>query len=300
MFPTAVKIVEVGPRDGLQNEAQTVSTKFKTELIQRLIAAGIKTIEAGAFVSPKWVPQMADSVEVFKSLPTHADISYPMLVPNQRGLDTALELGVTEIAVFAAASNTFSQKNINCNILESMHRFRPICAQAIAAGLRVRGYISCVLGCPYEGEINPILVADVAERLLHFGCYEISLGDTIGIGTAEKSRELIRVVTRNNPVEKFAAHFHNTYGQALANLYAVLEQGVAVVDSSISGLGGCPYAKGASGNVATEDIVYMLDGLGIQTGINLNSLVTTSAFVSAHLQRAPESKVALALLAKQK
>ena len=294
-LPNRVKIVEVGPRDGLQNESRQVPAGIKIELIDRLGKSGLSVIEAGSFVSPGWVPQMANSGAVFRGMEQMDDISYPVLVPNRRGLDAALDVGVKEIAIFAAASESFTRKNINCSIDESIQRYQDVMEHALHEGLRVRGYVSCVLGCPYEGEIEPAAVAAVADRLFAMGCYEISLGDTIGRGTPLKARALVEQVARVVPVESIAAHFHDTFGQALANILAVLELGVAVVDSSVAGLGGCPYAKGATGNLATEDLVYMLDGMGIETGIALSRLVETAWFISDYLQRAPVSRVANAL-----
>lgn len=297
-LPQQVKIVEVGPRDGLQNEPTPVPVEVKLALIQKLEQAGLPVIEAGSFVSPKWVPQMASSAEVFRAIDPKPGVSYPMLVPNLKGLDAALEAGVKEIAIFAAASESFTQKNINCSIEESIARYGDVMQRAAQAGLKVRGYVSCVLGCPYEGEIAVGKVAEVAGRLHDMGCYEISLGDTVGVGTPLKAQRMINAVTKVVPVARLAAHFHDTYGQALANLFAVLQQGVAVIDSSVSGLGGCPYAKGASGNVATEDVLYMLNGLGIETGIDMDKLLQAGQYISEHLQRQPASKVARALAAK--
>ncbi|HET6158423.1 MAG TPA: hydroxymethylglutaryl-CoA lyase [Dongiaceae bacterium] len=297
-LPAQVRVVEVGPRDGLQNEAKPVALETKVELINRLSESGLPAIEAGAFVSPKWVPQMADSAEVFRRIKQKPGISYPVLVPNVKGLELALAAGVQEIAVFGAASESFSQRNINCSIEESLERFAHVTDAAQSAGLKVRGYVSCVLGCPYEGEIAPEAVARVARALVGMGCYEVSLGDTIGIGTPAKAQRMIEIVAAEVDIRHLAAHFHDTYGQALANLLAVLQMGVAVVDASVSGLGGCPYAPGASGNVATEDVVYMLHGLGIATGIDLDKLVEAGAFISQALGRAPGSKAAMALHAK--
>jgi hydroxymethylglutaryl-CoA lyase len=293
-LPSKLRIVEVGPRDGLQNEPVPVPTTIKVELIERLAAAGLTAIEAGSFVSPKWVPQMASSAEVMKAIVRRPGVSYPVLVPNLQGLDQALAVGANDIAVFAAASESFSRKNINCTIAESLDRFAPVIDKALAAGLTVRGYVSCVLGCPYEGNIQPAAVAEVAARLLAMGCAEISLGDTIGTGTPGQARALVEAVAARVPVERLAAHFHDTYGQALANIFAVMERGIATVDASVAGLGGCPYAKGASGNVATEDVVYMLNGLGIDTGIDLDRLVEAGAFICEALGRATGSKVARA------
>ncbi len=293
-IPATVRIVEVGPRDGLQNEKQIVSTQTKIEFIRRLADAGLKTIEATAFVSPKWIPQMADHAEVLRALPLDQGVIYPVLVPNLRGFESAAAAGATEVAVFAAASETFSQRNINCSIAESLERFAPVFAAASAANIRIRGYVSCALGCPYEGEVPPANVADVAAALFDRGCYEISLGDTIGVGTPNRTTDLIETVSRRIPVDKLAGHFHDTYGQALANIYAALLAGVHVFDSSVSGLGGCPYAPGAAGNVATEDLLYMLNGMGIATGVDLDRLIAAGAFICEKLARPTQSRVALA------
>jgi len=298
-FPKRVKIVEVGPRDGLQNEAVTVPAEIKVELVEKLVDAGLPVIECGAFVSPKWVPQMATSAEVFKQIERRADISYPMLVPNLKGLELALEAGVEEVALFAAASETFSQKNTNCSIAESIDRFNEVIDQAQAANIKIRGYISCVLGCPYEGKVSFDTVSMIAQKLFDKGCYEVSLGDTIGVGTAGEASDLIEFLVKHAPVEKLAAHFHDTYGQALANIHAVMQCGIAVVDSSVAGLGGCPYAKGATGNVATEDVVYMLDGMGIETGVDMDKLLQAGRFISDFLGREPVSRAATALLRKR-
>ncbi len=289
-----VRIVEVGPRDGLQNEARKVSTETKLELIRLLGDAGLKTIEATAFVSPQWVPQMADAAEVMRGLGKRAGVSYPVLVPNLRGFNAAVAAGAKEVAVFAAASETFSQRNIHCTIAESHERFRPVFAASRARGVRVRGYVSCVLGCPYEGAIDPERVAEVAAQLHQAGCYEISLGDTIGVGTPLGAREMIVKVAERVPVERLAGHFHDTCGQALANIYAAMEVGVRVFDSSVSGLGGCPYAPGAAGNVATEDLVYMLEGMGVEHGIDLDRLIAAGAFICGALGRETQSRVARA------
>jgi hydroxymethylglutaryl-CoA lyase len=296
--PQRVKMVEVGPRDGLQNEAKPVSAEIKIQLIDRLADSGLRTIEAGAFVSPKWVPQMADTAKVLAGLVRRPGISYPVLVPNMTGFEAASAAGVREIAVFGAASESFSKRNINCSIEESFQRFAPVMAAAEAEGMRVRGYVSCVLGCPYEGEIAPAAVATVSRRLLEMGAYEISLGDTIGIGTPAKAQAMLRAVAQSVPIERMAVHFHDTYGQALANILASLELGVAVIDSSVAGLGGCPYARGASGNVASEDVLYLLDGLGVATGVDLAKLAEAGGFISAHLGRESGSKVARALAGK--
>jgi isopropylmalate/homocitrate/citramalate synthase len=289
-----VRIVEVGPRDGLQNEARTVATDTKIALIRLLADAGLKTIEATAFVSPKWVPQMADHAEVLRALPRWEGVTYPVLVPNLKGFEAALAAGATEVAVFAAASETFSQKNINCSIAESLDRFAPVFAAAQLANISVRGYVSCVLGCPYEGAVDAERVADVAGRLFDMGCYEISLGDTIGVGTPNRTKEVIGRVSERVPVASLAGHFHDTYGQALANIYAAMEMGVRVFDASVSGLGGCPYAPGAAGNAATEDLVYMLDGMGVETGVGLERLIAAGAFICEKLGRETQSRVARA------
>jgi hydroxymethylglutaryl-CoA lyase len=291
---THVKIVEVGPRDGLQNEKHSISLATKLELIERLAAAGLRTIEAGAFVSPKWVPQMADSLQVLQALDLNAGIDYPVLVPNDKGLDAALEAGVREIAVFGAASEAFSHKNINASIAESLLRFESVMKRAQAANIKVRGYVSCVLGCPYEGDIAPYKVAEVARALYDMGCYEISLGDTIGVGTPNKVTAMLDAVTEVVPVTKLAGHFHDTYGMAIANIHTALQAGVRTFDSSVAGLGGCPYAKGASGNVATEDVVYLLHGLGYHTGVDLEQLADTAWFIAEALVREPGSKYAKA------
>jgi hydroxymethylglutaryl-CoA lyase len=298
-LPSRVKIVEVGPRDGLQNEPQSVPTSVKIELIDRLTDAGLPAVEATAFVSPKWVPQMADNAEVMAGIRRKRGTAYPVLVPNIKGFEAALASGVEEVAVFAAASQAFSQKNINCSIAESLERFRPVTDAAKEHGIRVRGYLSCVLGCPYEGEVSAEAVASVAERLWQMGCYEVSLSDTIGTGTPGKAKAMIEASARRVPLQALAAHYHDTYGQALANIHASLECGVAVFDSSIAGLGGCPYAKGATGNVATEDVVYMLNGLGIETGIDLDKLLDAAEFICGVLGRPTNSKVGRALGAKR-
>ncbi|HEY0834143.1 MAG TPA: hydroxymethylglutaryl-CoA lyase [Azospirillum sp.] len=293
-LPSRVRIVEVGPRDGLQNEKQIVPTATKIELIERLADAGLTVIESGSFVSPKWVPQMADSPEVFAGIRRKAGVVYTALTPNAKGLEGALAARADEVAVFGAASESFSQKNINCSIAESLERFAPVMAEAKAKGVPVRGYVSCVLGCPYEGEIAPSAVAEVSATLFAMGCFEVSLGDTIGTGTPAKAQAMLAAVAERVPVEKLAVHFHDTYGQALANILASLEVGVAVVDSSVAGLGGCPYAKGASGNVASEDVLYMLNGLGIDTGVDLDRLIAAGAFISEAIGRPTASKVARA------
>jgi hydroxymethylglutaryl-CoA lyase len=297
-LPARVRIVEVGPRDGLQNEPGAVPTEVKIDLIERLADAGLKVIEATAFVSPKWVPQMADNAQVMAGIRRRPGVAYPVLVPNMRGFEAAVAAGAQEIAVFGAATESFSRRNINCSIAESLARFQPVAAAAKAHGIRVRGYISCVSGCPYEGEVAPAAVAGVAERLFAMGCYEISLGDTIGVGTPGKVRSMLRAVAERVPMERLAVHLHDTYGQALANIYAALQLGIEVVDSSVAGLGGCPYAKGASGNVATEDVVYMLDGLGIETGVDLDKLAAAGRMICAALGRTPASRAAQALAGK--
>jgi isopropylmalate/homocitrate/citramalate synthase len=291
-------MVEVGPRDGLQNEAQIVPAATKVALIERLAAAGLPVVEAGSFVSPKWIPQMADTAEVLARMRRREGVSYPVLVPNMKGFDAARAAGVEEIAIFGAASEKFSQRNINCSIAESLERFAPVTAAARQHGMRVRGYISCVVDCPYEGPIAPDAVADVAAKLVALGCYEISLGDTIGTGTPARIQAMIERVAAAVPRERLAVHFHDTYGQALANILASLELGVATIDSSVAGLGGCPYAKGASGNVASEDVLYLLNGLGIRTGVDLAQLAAAGQFISTVLGREPASKVARALAAK--
>ncbi|WP_028779087.1 hydroxymethylglutaryl-CoA lyase [Shewanella sp. 38A_GOM-205m] len=294
MLPPKVSLFEVGPRDGLQNET-SVSTQAKITLIEALADAGVKRIEAASFVSPKWVPQMADSGEVLRGISRRAGVCYSALTPNLKGLELALAAGADEVAVFAAASEGFSQKNINCSIEESIARFEPLLSRAKEQGIRVRGYVSCVLGCPYDGEIAPAEVARVADILHQLGCYEISLGDTIGVGTPLKARKMVETVADRVPVERLALHFHDTYGQALANILACLETGVSVIDTSVAGLGGCPYAKGASGNLASEDLVYMLHGMGIDTGIDLNKLARAGRQISQQLGRQTGSKVARAL-----
>ena len=295
-LPKSVRIVEVGPRDGLQNEpGDIIPTAVKVELINRLVDAGLSYVESASFVSPKWVPQMGDATDVMQTVERKAGVTYAALTPNLKGLEGAIAAGADEVAVFGASSESFTQKNINCSIKESLERFVPVIERAREANIRVRGYVSTVMGCPYEGDIAPAQVASVCRDLYDMGCYEISLGDTIGVGTPIKAKKMLEAVAAEIPVEKLAAHFHDTYGQALANLYAVIEEGVAVVDTSVAGLGGCPYAKGASGNVATEDVLYMLNGLGIQTGVDLNKLVQTSHWITAQLGRSNGSKVALAL-----
>ena len=300
MNVSSVRIVDVGPRDGLQNEPGEVPTAVKLELIERLADAGLPAVEATAFVSPKWIPQMADHTEVLERIRRKPGVSYPVLTPNLKGFEAARAAGAQEVAVFAAASEAFSRKNINCSIAESLDRFRPVMDGAKAARVRVRGYVSCVLGCPYEGEVKPEKVAEVAGALYDMGCYEVSLGDTIGVGTPEKTKAMIAACAARVPVAKLAGHYHDTYGQALANIYASLESGVATFDSSIAGLGGCPYAAGASGNVATEDVVYMLHGLGIRTGIDLDKLVDIGQWIASVLGKSSNSKAGKAIAAKRK
>jgi hydroxymethylglutaryl-CoA lyase len=297
-LPPRVRLVEVGPRDGLQNEKATVPTEVKVALIDRLTDAGFPAIEATSFVSPKWVPQMADAAEVMARIRRQPGVRYPVLTPNLKGFEAALAAKADEVAVFVAASETFSRKNINCTIAESLERARPIFAAAKAHGIRVRGYISCVLGCPYEGDVAPAKVAEVAAALHALGSYEVSLGDTIGVGTAGRTQALVATVAERVPVAALAGHFHDTYGQALANVYAALQMGVATFDCSAAGLGGCPYAKGATGNVASEDVVYLLDGLGIETGVDLTRLRAAGQYISDFLGRLPASRVARALAAK--
>jgi hydroxymethylglutaryl-CoA lyase len=299
-LPRQVRIVEVGPRDGLQYERQQISTEDKLELIERLAFAGLKTIEATAFVSPKQIPQMADHTEVLRRVKRYPRVSYPVLVPNMKGFEAALAAGAEEVTVFGAASETFSQKNINCSIAESMERFRPVIEAAKRHGLRVRGYVSCVLGCPYQGAIAPEVVAGVARDLFAMGCYEISLIDTTGTGTPVRTNAMLEAVTKHIPLDRIAGHFHDTLGQAMPNIYTSLQAGIAVIDSSIAGLGGHPYSSGVSSNVATEDVVYMLNGLGIETGVDLDRLCEAGAFICARLQRPTQSKVAAALAARQR
>lgn len=298
-LPTRVRIVEVGARDGLQNEARTVPTSIKLELIARLADAGLRNIEATAFVSPKWVPQMADHDALMRALPRADGVRYSALTPNLKGFAAARAAGTAEVAVFAAASEAFSQKNINCSIAESLKRFEDVMAAAQADRIPVRGYVSCVLGCPYQGEVSAAAVADVAAQLFAMGCYEVSLGDTIGVGTPGKTKTMLEAVARVIPIDNIAGHYHDTYGQAVANVYASLQMGVSVFDSSIAGLGGCPYAAGASGNIATEDLVYLLNGLGIETGIDLPRLIAAGEFICDYLNRPTRSRVAQALAHKK-
>ncbi|HTQ77389.1 MAG TPA: hydroxymethylglutaryl-CoA lyase [Burkholderiales bacterium] len=298
-LPRRVRIVEVGPRDGLQNEKGELPTAVKLELIERLADAGLPAVEATAFVSPKWIPQMADHTEVLERIRRRPGVAYPVLTPNLKGFEAARAAGATEVAVFGAASEAFSKKNINCSIAESLARFQPVVEKALKSNIRVRGYVSCVVGCPYEGEVPPQKVAAVAGALADMGCYEVSLGDTIGVGTPGRIKAMIGACAERVPVERLAGHYHDTYGQALANIYASMEEGVATFDASVAGLGGCPYAKGASGNVATEDVVYMLQGLGIETGVDLEKLVETGAWISAVLRRESGSKSGKAIAAKR-
>lgn len=296
--PTSVRLVEVGPRDGLQNEGQPISVADKVRLIDDLSAAGLNYIEAGSFVSEKWVPQMAGSAQVFAGITRRAGVTYAALTPNLRGYEAAVAAGVSEVAVFAAASEAFSQRNINCSISESLKRFEPLMIAAQQQGTRVRGYVSCVLGCPYEGDVAPAQVASVAGELLAMGCYEVSLGDTIGVGTVTGTRRLLEAVGARVPHRQLAGHFHDTYGQALANIHASLLEGVTVFDASVAGLGGCPYAKGATGNVATEDVLYLLQGMGIEAGIDLNRLAEAGRRICAALGRRNGSRVSAALTAR--
>jgi hydroxymethylglutaryl-CoA lyase len=295
-----VRIVEVGPRDGLQNEKTQVSVEARVAFIEALLAAGLHTIEVGAFVSPKTIPQMIGSDEVLRRVSRHTDGEFHVLVPNEKGYETACAAGAKVIAVFGSASEGFSRANINCSVAESIERFKPVIARARADGVKVRGYISCVLGCPFDGEIKPQAVAGVAKILWDLGCYEISLGDTIGVGTPKKARELLREVAGHVPMANLAMHFHDTYGQALANLYAGMEEGARVIDSAAGGLGGCPYAPGATGNVATEDVVYMLEGLGVATGVDMAKLLQATNEISQLIGRSPVSRVAAALNARRK
>ncbi len=284
-YPKSVRIVEVGPRDGLQNEKQVVAVETKVQLINLLLEAGLQTIEVGAFVSPKWVPQMADTDKVYAAIRKKSGARYPVLVPNMKGMEAAVIAGVKEVAVFSAASETFNQKNIHCSIAESIGRFKPVMEEAKKHGVQVRGYVSCVLGCPYEGEIDPAAVAKVAKALYKMGCYEISLGDTIGAGTPEKTRILLQAVKKEIPAAALAVHFHDTYGHALDNIKVALEEGIAVIDSSVGGLGGCPYAPGASGNVATEKVVQMLEAMSIATGVDIAKLIEAKNFIDRALGR---------------
>lgn len=293
-----IRIVEVGPRDGLQNEKKRVPTAIRVALVDALTAAGLPAIEVGAFVSPDWVPQMADSDIVLREIERRSGVRYPVLVPNMKGYDAALRAGAEEVSIFAAATEAFSEANINCSIAESLQRFQPIAKAATEAGIAIRGYVSCVLGCPYQGAVPIADVVRVARQLAELGCYEISLGDTIGVGTAMQARDMVTAVAQEIGVERIAIHFHDTYGQALANVLACLDLGVRVVDASVAGLGGCPYAKGASGNLATEDLVYMLNGIGLTTGIDLDELIAAGQGICQYLGKQPTSRVAQAVAAK--
>jgi len=297
-LPTRVKLVDVAPRDGLQNEPGVVPAAVKIELIDRLTDAGLPAVETTSFVSPKWVPQMADNAQVMAGIRRKPGVNYPVLVPNMKGLEAAMAAGVQEVAVFTAATESFSRRNTNCSIAESFERFEPVCKTALAAGIQVRGYISVVLGCPFEGEVNPEAVADVAQRLYGMGCYDVSLGDTIGVGTPGKTQRMIAAVARRIPVSKLGGHYHDTYGQALANILASLQMGVATFDTSVAGLGGCPFAPGATGNVASEDVVYMLHGLGIETGVDMSKLLEAAQFICAALGRPTASRAGRALATK--
>jgi hydroxymethylglutaryl-CoA lyase len=294
----SVRIVEVGPRDGLQNEKTPVSVEARIAFIEALLGAGLHTVEVGAFVSPKAIPQMVNSDAVLRGVSHHQDSEFHVLVPNEKGYDAARAAGAKVIAVFASASEGFSRANINCSVAESIERFKPVVARARDDGVKVRGYVSCVLGCPFDGEVKPQAVADVARTLWDLGCYEVSLGDTIGVGTPRKARQLLRAVAGSMPMANLAMHFHDTYGQALVNLYAGMEEGARVIDSAAGGLGGCPYAPGATGNVATEDVVYMLEGMGIATAVDMAKLVAASNAIGRLIGRPPVSRVAAALNAK--
>ena len=294
MIPEKIQIVEVGPRDGLQNEKEWVPTETKISLIEKLADAGLTKIEATSFVSPKWVPQLKDAHEVFTGIKRIAGVSYPVLTPNMKGFERALEADAKEIAVFSAASETFTQKNTNCSIEESINRFRPVLEEAQKNNIQVRGYISCVLGCPYQGHVPVEDVINLAAKMIEMGCFQISLGDTIGAGTPVQAKSMVQKVAEKVPLSKLALHFHDTRGQALANIYACLELGITVIDASVAGLGGCPYAKGATGNVATEDVVFMLHGMDIETGIDLNKLIETGRFINGVLGRVPQSRVSTA------
>ena len=300
VLPDKVRMFEVGPRDGLQNEPVSIATETKIELIDILSETGLPTIEVGSFVSAKWVPQMADTAQVLAGIKHKPGISYPVLTPNLKGFENAAAAGAREVAVFGAATDAFSNANINCSIAQSIERFAPVCEAARKRNIRVRGYVSCVVGCPYEGAVDPKKVADVAKRIFDLGCYEISLGDTIGVGTPRKVERMIETVARYIPMDKLSVHFHDTHGQALANILAALQCGISGIDSAVSGLGGCPYAHGASGNVASEDVLYMLNGLDIETGVNLDALLEASAFISEAVHHPPASKVARAMLPQYK
>ena len=296
-FPERVKIVEVGPRDGLQNEAKAIPTTTKIELINRLSDTGLSVIEATSFVSPKWIPQLADGDQVFQGIIKKTNVRYPVLIPNLKGLERALAVGVQDIALFTTPSEQFSQKNTHCTVAESLARIAEVITVAKAHDLRIRAYLSCVLGCPYEGDMAPEKTAQLASKLFNLGCDEISLGDTIGVGTPIKTEQLLAAIFPFVPADRLAVHFHDTFGQALLNIYVALKAGIAIVDTAIAGLGGCPYAKGATGNVATEDVIYMLQGMGIETGVDLKKLVQAGKFISQQLERKPQSKVNVALSA---
>lgn len=298
-LPKRVKLVEVGPRDGLQNEDQIVPTEVKIKLIDKLSAAGLSSIEVASFVSPKRIPQMADSLQILQGIKLYSGVSYSVLIPNLQGLKLAMEAEISEIAIFVSASEAFSQQNLNCSIEQSLERCAELCRVAEKHRLQIRGYISCALGCPYEGAVDPEKVAWLAGRLRGLGCYEISLGDTIGIGTPGKAQQLINIVVKKVPPEQLAVHFHDTYGQALANILAVLECGVSVIDSSVAGLGGCPFVVGAAGNVASEDLLFMLNGLGIETGVDLRALTAAGNYICKFLGRSSGSRVATALAVRQ-
>ncbi len=298
-LPSKITLVEVGPRDGLQNEKNIIPTDIKIELINRLSDSGLSVIEVSSFVSPKWVPQMADNKQVFAGIKHKTDIIYPVLVPNRKGYDAAKQAGATQIALFAAASEAFSQKNTNCSIEESFRRLEEVAKLAKQDKIKMRGYVSCMLGCPYEGDIDIVAACEIAKRLYDLGCEEISLSDTIGVGTAGKARKMVETAASMLPLEHLAIHFHDTYGQALANIYACLEVGISTIDSAVGGLGGCPYAQGAAGNVASEDVLYMLNGLGIETGVDINKLIDAALFICQYLGHKPTSKVSRALLAKR-
>ncbi|KAI4477762.1 hypothetical protein M0804_012590 [Polistes exclamans] len=295
-----IKVVEVGPRDGLQNEPKIVPTNTKIQLINKLSETGLRTIETTSFVSPKWIPQMADNIELYTQIKKNPDISYPVLVPNLKGLDNALKVGIKEIAIFGAASETFTKKNINCSIEESVTNFTAVIKQAKKQNVKVRGYISCIVGCPYEGYIDPKIVVNLSSLMLDLGCYEISLGDTIGVGTPKYIKRLLKELQKISSCDmsKFALHCHDTYGQAIANIYVGLENGIRIFDSSVAGLGGCPYAAGASGNVATEDLLYLLHGQGLETGVNINKIVEIGNYICKELNRKNQSKAGLAIFAK--
>jgi hydroxymethylglutaryl-CoA lyase len=297
MYPSRVKIVEVGPRDGLQNEKTLVPSETKIELINRLADAGLRVIEATSFVSPKWVPQMGANAQVLQGITRPPATVYPVLAPNLQGFDAAVQAGATEVAIFGAASESFSRKNINCSIAESLKRFEPVVSAASALEIKVRGYVSCVVGCPYEGAVDPEKAAEVAQTLFDMGCYEVSLGDTVGIGNPATIQRMIEACAKRIPIGKLAGHYHDTYGMAIANIYASLQMGMATFDASVAGLGGCPYAKGASGNVATEDVVYLLHGLGIETGIDLAKLARIGDWISSAINRPNGAKAGRALCA---